>query len=96
MQLTTAQYETLQAIEDLISEVGYSPSLREIMLRCGLKSPAPVQSRIDGLISAGAISCVPKASRTLQVLVPSAQFDLASRVKGDRVPRYQQKESIAQ
>lgn len=95
MRLTTAQYETLQAIEDLISEVGYPPTLREIMRRCGLKSPAPVQARIDGLLDAGVISCVPKAARTLQVLIPSAEFNLAGRTKGDRVPRYQQKGAIA-
>ncbi len=95
MRITEAQYETLQAIEDLISECGYPPTIRAIMFHCGLKSPAPVQSRINGLIEAGALTSDDGKARTLKVLVPSAAFIQVDRAKGDRVQRYQRSEAIA-
>lgn len=93
MQITTIKqinFETLQAIEDIISEQNYPPSYRQLMLRLGLKSPAPVQYRLNVLIEAQIISVTPGHSRSLQVLMPSTQFKKVGKVYRIR------EESIAQ
>ena len=73
--LNQIHLDTLQAIEDIRSEQNYSPSYRQLMLRLGLKSTAPVQYRLNVLIEAGIISVTPGHSRSLQVLVPSTQLE---------------------
>ncbi len=77
-------------IEALIAKHGYSPSLREIKDRLNLKSVCAVQSRVGGLIEAGACTAIPGQARTLRVVIPSAAFVKADRSYGDRVQRYQQ------
>jgi repressor LexA len=94
-KITEAQYETLKAIERFIKANGFSPTVRELVEILGLRSPAPVQSRIDGLIVAGVATAVTGRARTLQVLIPSSQFTKISRERGDRVQRYQRKEEFA-
>jgi repressor LexA len=94
-KITEAQYETLKAIEKFIKANGFSPTVRELVEILGLRSPAPVQSRIDGLILANVATAVTGRARTLQVLVPSIQFAKIDRERGDRVQRYQRKGAIA-
>jgi SOS-response transcriptional repressor LexA len=79
-QITEKHYQTLQAIESFIAENGLSPTIRELMNFHGLSSPAPVQSRLDALSLAGAISSLPQKARTIKVLIPSSEYEKAGKL----------------
>ena len=66
--LTNAQYELYQWIEEYISEFQHSPSIRQMMKAMGLKSPAPIQSRLKHLQDKGLISWQEGKARTLKLL----------------------------
>ncbi len=66
--LTNAQYELYQWIEDYINEFQHSPSIRQMMKAMGLKSPAPIQSRLKHLQDKGLISWQEGKARTLKLL----------------------------
>ena len=53
--LTDAQNELLEWIKNYISEFNHSPSIRQMMSAMGLKSPAPIQSRLKHLQDKGYI-----------------------------------------
>ena len=46
--LTTAQQELYEWLSGFIQEHRHSPSIRQMMEAMGLRSPAPVQSRLVG------------------------------------------------
>ena len=48
-QLTDAQNELFEWIKDYIRDFQHSPSIRQMMEGMGLKSPAPIQSRLKTL-----------------------------------------------
>ncbi len=66
--LTNAQFELYEWIEDYINKFQHSPSIRQMMQAMGLKSPAPIQSRLKHLQDKGLISWQEGKARTLKLL----------------------------
>ena len=66
--LTVAQNELLEWIRDYIKNFYHSPSIRQMMIGMGLKSPAPIQSRLKHLQEKGYISWQEGKARTLQLI----------------------------
>ncbi len=65
--LTDAQNELLEWIKNYIKDFQHSPSIRQMMKAMGLKSPAPIQSRLRHLQEKGFISWQEGMARTLQI-----------------------------
>ena len=66
--LTEAQNELFEWIKDYIKKFHHSPSIRQMMQGMGLKSPAPIQSRLKHLQEKGYISWQEGRARTLQLV----------------------------
>jgi repressor LexA len=66
--LTTAQKELYDWLADYINAKQHSPSIRQMMRAMGLKSPAPVQSRLDHLKRKGYIAWEEGQARTIRLL----------------------------
>jgi repressor LexA len=66
--LTDAQNELYRWIKDYMKKFQHSPSIRQMMQAMGLKSPAPIQSRLKHLQEKGYISWQEGKARTLQVV----------------------------
>ncbi|CAE20555.1 SOS function regulatory protein, LexA repressor [Prochlorococcus marinus str. MIT 9313] len=66
--LTSAQQELYDWLADYISSHHHSPSIRQMMQAMGLRSPAPVQSRLRHLQQKGWITWQEGQARTLQLL----------------------------
>ena len=66
--LTDAQNELYGWIKDYIENFQHSPSIRQMMKSMGLKSPAPIQSRLKHLQDKGYISWQEGKARTLQLI----------------------------
>ena len=66
--LTNAQNELFEWIKQYIREFNHSPSIRQMMKAMGLKSPAPIQSRLKHLQEKGYISWQEGKARTLQLV----------------------------
>lgn len=66
--LTTAQQELFDWLIDYIREHQHSPSIRQMMQAMKLKSPAPVQSRLEHLRSKGYIDWTEGKARTIRIL----------------------------
>ena len=66
--LTEAQNELFEWIKDYIKNFHHSPSIRQMMKGMGLKSPAPIQSRLKHLQEKGYISWQEGRARTLQLV----------------------------
>ena len=75
--LTSAQQELYDWLADYITTHRHSPSIRQMMQAMGLRSPAPVQSRLRHLQQKGWITWQEGQARTLQLL-----GDLASQAAG--------------
>jgi SOS-response transcriptional repressor LexA len=67
---TKKQHETLNFIRHFISEYGYSPSYREIMVGCNYTSVATVSLHVNNLIKRGHIVKRDKSARSLEVVTP--------------------------
>ena len=67
-QLTDAQNELFEWIKDYVRDFQHSPSIRQMMEGMGLKSPAPIQSRLKHLQDKGYISWQEGRARTLQLI----------------------------
>ena len=65
--LSEAQNELYEWIKNYIREFQHSPSIRQMMNAMGLKSPAPIQSRLKHLQEKGYISWQQGKARTLQI-----------------------------
>ena len=76
-RLTDAQNELFEWIKDYIKDFNHSPSIRQMMSAMGLKSPAPIQSRLKHLQDKGYISWQEGKARTLQLI---------SKINDGRVP----------
>ena len=76
-RLTDAQNELFEWIKDYIKDFYHSPSIRQMMSAMGLKSPAPIQSRLKHLQDKGYISWQEGKARTLQLI---------SKINDGRVP----------
>ena len=66
-QLTQAQEELFEWIRNYMRDFHHSPSIRQMMDGMGLKSPAPIQSRLKHLQEKGYISWQEGKARTLQL-----------------------------
>ena len=66
--LTQAQSELYGWIKDYIKNFQHSPSIRQMMQAMGLKSPAPIQSRLKHLQEKGYISWQEGKARTMQLV----------------------------
>lgn len=66
--LTQAQQELYDWLVVHIRENHHSPSIREMMRAMKLKSPAPIQSRLDHLRNKGYISWTEGKARTIRLL----------------------------
>ena len=69
--LTVAQQELYDWLVDFIGNYNHSPSIRQMMQAMGLKSPAPIQSRLKHLQEKGWIKWQEGQARTLQLLEES-------------------------
>ena len=66
--LTNAQEELYSWIKDYMMKFQHSPSIRQMMEAMGLKSPAPIQSRLKHLQEKGYITWQEGKARTLQIV----------------------------
>ncbi len=66
--LTQAQNELYLWIKDYMKNFQHSPSIRQMMQAMGLKSPAPIQSRLKHLQEKGYISWQEGKARTMQIV----------------------------
>jgi len=66
--LSEAQNELYQWIKDYMKDFQHSPSIRQMMNAMGLKSPAPIQSRLKHLQQKGFIRWQEGKARTLQIV----------------------------
>lgn len=67
-ELTTAQQQLYDWLEDYIRHHRHSPSIRQMMEAMSLRSPAPIQSRLRHLQQKGWITWQEGQARTLQLL----------------------------
>ena len=67
-KLTQAQNELYLWIKNYLKNFQHSPSIRQMMQAMGLKSPAPIQSRLKHLQEKGYISWQEGKARTMQVV----------------------------
>ena len=66
--LTDAQNELYAWIKNYMRDFQHSPSIRQMMHAMGLKSPAPIQSRLKHLQEKGYISWQEGKARTMQII----------------------------
>ncbi len=66
--LTEAQNELYLWIKNYMRDFQHSPSIRQMMQAMGLKSPAPIQSRLRHLQEKGYISWQEGKARTMQIV----------------------------
>ena len=66
--LTDAQNELYKWIKNYMRDFQHSPSIRQMMQAMGLKSPAPIQSRLKHLQEKGYISWQEGKARTMQIV----------------------------
>ncbi len=72
-KLTPAQRQLYDWLVDYIRSSQHSPSIRQMMQAMGLKSPAPIQSRLDYLRSKGYIDWTTGKARTIRILRAPSQ-----------------------
>ena len=66
--LTEAQDQLYEWIKQYMKDYQHSPSIRQMMQAMGLKSPAPIQSRLKHLQEKGYIAWQEGKARTLQIV----------------------------
>ncbi len=66
--LSDAQQELYEWIKTYVKQFQHSPTIRQMMKAMGLKSPAPIQSRLKHLQEKGYISWQEGKARTLQIV----------------------------
>ena len=66
--LTEAQNELYKWIKNYMRDFQHSPSIRQMMQAMGLKSPAPIQSRLKHLQEKGYISWQEGKARTMHIV----------------------------
>ncbi|MBR8839312.1 MAG: transcriptional repressor LexA [Stigonema ocellatum SAG 48.90 = DSM 106950] len=72
-RLTEAQQELYEWLAEYIRSHQHSPSIRQMMEAMNLKSPAPIQSRLEHLRTKGYIEWSEGKARTIRVLSPLKQ-----------------------
>lgn len=71
--LTDAQKELYEWLVEYINTTKHAPSIRQMMRAMDLKSPAPIQSRLDKLRAKGYIDWTEGKARTLRLIQPDSQ-----------------------
>jgi repressor LexA len=71
--LTEAQQELYDWLVEYIRDNQYPPSIRQMMKAMGLRSPAPVQSRLEHLRSKGYIEWTEGKARTIRMTQEAAR-----------------------
>jgi repressor LexA len=71
--LTQAQQELYDWLVEYIRSTQHAPSIRQMMRAMNLRSPAPIQSRLERLRSKGYIDWTEGKARTLRILRQPAQ-----------------------
>jgi repressor LexA len=71
LNLTKVQQELYDWLVDYIRENQHAPSIRQMMIAMGLRSPAPIQSRLEHLRNKGYIQWAEGQARTIQILKTS-------------------------
>ena len=66
--LTEVQQQLYDWLLDYIKQNQHSPSIRQMMRAMGLKSPAPIQSRLEHLRTKGYIDWTEGRARTIRIL----------------------------
>ena len=66
--LSDAQNELFEWIKNYMKNFHHSPSIRQMMDAMGLKSPAPIQSRLRHLQEKGYITWQEGKARTMQIV----------------------------
>lgn len=66
--LTPAQKELYEWLIEYISSTQHAPSIRQMMKAMNLRSPAPVQSRLERLRNKGYIDWTDGKARTIRIL----------------------------
>ena len=66
--LTTVQRRALVVIAERLEATGVAPTVRELAVLLGLKSPAPVQRTLDCLVERGFLRRLPNRWRGLEVV----------------------------
>jgi repressor LexA len=66
--LTVAQQELYDWIREYISINKHSPSIREMMIAMNLRSPAPIQSRLERIRAKGFIDWTEGQARTVRII----------------------------
>jgi repressor LexA len=66
--LTKAQKELYNYLIDYIKKTQHAPSIRQMMRAMNLKSPAPIQSRLERLRNKGYIDWIEGKARTIRIL----------------------------
>lgn len=67
VELTARQADAFNCIVTYIAENGYSPTVRDIQLMLGLKSPNPAYQLLSQLRRKGAIEWESGATRTIRI-----------------------------
>lgn len=70
VRLTEVQQQLFDWLVEYIKQNQHSPSIRQMMRAMGLKSPAPIQSRLEHLRSKGYIDWTEGRARTIRILRP--------------------------
>lgn len=68
MELTKAQQELYDWLVNYIRDNQHAPSIRQMMQAMNLKSPAPIQSRLEHLRNKGFIEWAEGKARTIKIL----------------------------
>ncbi|MDB9312220.1 transcriptional repressor LexA [Spirulina sp. CS-785/01] len=71
--LTAAQQELYDWLVEYIRTAQHAPSIRQMMKAMNLRSPAPIQSRLERLRTKGYISWTEGKARTLRILYPPSR-----------------------
>ncbi|NJN74010.1 MAG: repressor LexA [Limnothrix sp. RL_2_0] len=69
-KLTKAQKELHDWLVEFIRDNQHAPSIRQMMVAMNLKSPAPIQSRLERLRKKKYIDWIDGKARTLKILYP--------------------------
>ncbi len=80
--LTEAQQQLLNWLVDYIQRHQHSPSIRQMMKAMNLKSPAPVQSRLEHLRAKGYIDWSSGRARTIRILQSGSAEEPTAEVPG--------------
>jgi repressor LexA len=67
-RLTEAQQQLYDWLVDYIRQYQHSPSIRQMMKAMNLRSPAPIQSRLEHLRAKGYIDWTEGKARTIRIL----------------------------